>query len=173
MKTTGAKLSSMINSLIKTELTPEEQTEFETLKPNNNNNKSKYKITGYFCPVFGITTLCKDSDSDFIKSEDSFSHALIHMPPEIFLKKPNVIHEYDNNLITKLCLESGSNFDYMSNNIKLLGDADEETRWLIQTCNNELVRSSADTQKKIRSNIEFEEKKLTNDLTPDERRKTE
>jgi hypothetical protein len=95
------------------------------------------------------------------------------MPTEVFLKKPNVIHEYNINLITKLCLENISNFDYILNNIKLLGDADEETRWLIQTCNNELVRSSADTQKKIRSNIEFEEKKLTNDLTPDERRKTE
>jgi len=58
-------------------------------------------------------------------------------------------------------------------NVKLIGEADEQTRWMIKMCNDELARSAPAARDALRKNIDFEERKLRGDLSPEERAKTE
>ena len=59
------------------------------------------------------------------------------------------------------------------NNAKLIEEADEQTRWMVKICNDEMARSAPAAREALRKNIDFEERKLRGDLSQEERAKSE
>ena len=58
-------------------------------------------------------------------------------------------------------------------NAKLIEEADEQTRWIVKICNDEMARSTPAAREALRKNIDFEEQKLRGDLSQEERAKSE
>lgn len=58
-------------------------------------------------------------------------------------------------------------------NARLIGEADEQTRWMVKICNDEMARSTPAAREALRKNIDFEERKLRGDLPQEERAKSE
>ena len=58
-------------------------------------------------------------------------------------------------------------------NAKLIEEADEQTRWIVKICNDEMARSTPAAREALRKNIDFEERKLRGDLPQEERAKSE
>ena len=58
-------------------------------------------------------------------------------------------------------------------NARLIEEADEQTRWIVKICNDEMARSAPAAREALRKNIDFEEQKLRGDLSQEERAKSE
>ena len=58
-------------------------------------------------------------------------------------------------------------------NARLIGEADEQTRWIVKICNDEMARSAPAAREALRKNIDFEEQKLRGDLPQEERARSE
>ena len=58
-------------------------------------------------------------------------------------------------------------------NARLIGEADEQTRWMVKICNDEMARSAPAAREALRRNIDFEERKLRGDLPQEERARSE
>ena len=68
---------------------------------------------------------------------------------------------------------SSSGRENFVSNARLIGEADEQTRWIVKICNDEMARSAPAAREALRKNIDFEEQKLRRDLSQEERAKSE
>ena len=55
--------------------------------------------------------------------------------------------------------------EVFASNAKLIEEADEQTRWMVKICNDEMARSAPAAREALRRNIDFEERKLRGDLS--------
>lgn len=153
MKSTGAELKSKLDAAARTELTPEEESEFKEAHAESA-GPAKYKITGYFAPVCLAYAFRRATPHYSGLYDEPGSDTRSFFAPEELLRAE------DRNAF----MES----------IRLTGDIDELTRGIVKICDNEMARSSAASQDALRKNIEFEENKLRGaGLSPEDRAKSE
>lgn len=62
--------------------------------------------------------------------------------------------------------------EVFASNARLIGEADEQTRWMVKICNDEMARSAPGAREALRKNIDFEERKLRGDLSREDRAKS-
>ena len=86
------------------------------------------------------------------------------------LKEPDITTQSHLFIHTVLLPEDRENF---LSNARLIGEADEQTRWIVKICNDEMARSAPAAREALRKNIDFEERKLRGDLPQEERTRSE
>ena len=86
------------------------------------------------------------------------------------LKEPDITTQSHLFMYTVLSSEDRENF---VSNARLIGEADEQTRWIVKICNDEMARSAPAAREALRRNIDFEERKLRGDLPQEERARSE
>ena len=86
------------------------------------------------------------------------------------LKEPDITTQSHLFMYTVLSPEDRENF---VSNARLIGEADEQTRWMVKICNDEMARSAPAAREALRRNIDFEERKLRGDLPQEERARSE
>jgi len=171
MKAVGSELRPFLDSLSRTELTQDERAEFE--KAPDGGGKFKVRISGYFAPVrsaYIVFELLKAepqrSNADLLGwAGDGGDGCMNMLEPDVEKSTWGFSSMTESN-------EENAAYKAFLENVKLVGEADEKTRWILKMCNDEMERSSASGQAALRKNVEFEENKLRGDISDEEREKT-
>lgn len=177
VKTAGNALKALLQSSARVNLTPDEQAEFDKAVTRNSNarpaaengsNNGKCVISGYFGPVCMAYAIAHRIVSD-VSNED------IRMWMSMYngntaLNEPTITapsHGFVQAMLPP------PERDIFVSNARLIGEADEQTRWIVKICNDEIARSAPAAREALRKNIDFEERKLRGDLSQEERAKSE
>lgn len=164
MKSTGAQLKSKLDAATTRELTADQQTGFEAAHAKNT-GPSKCKITGYFGPVCMAYAIARR-----IVSNENVGPWMSMYNGNTALNEPTVTAPSHGFVLAML---PPSEREVFVRNARLIGEADEQTRWMVKICNDEMARSAPAAREALRKNINFEERKLRGDLSQEERVKSE
>ena len=148
MKSTGAQLKSKLDAAAKTELTADQQTEFDKAHAKNA-GPAKYKITGYFAPVCMAYAIARR-----IVSNENVGPWMSMFSGNAALNEPTVTAPSHTVVQAMLPPPEREGF---ARNARLIGEADEQTRWMVKICNDEMARSAPAAREALRKNIDFEE----------------
>lgn len=156
MKSTGAQLKSKLDAATTRELTADQQTGFDVAHAKST-GPSKCKITGYFAPVCMAYAIARR-----IVSNENVGPWMSMFSGNAALNEPTVTAP--SHTVVQAMLPP-SEREVFARNARLIGEADEQTRWMVKICNDEMARSAPAAREALRKNIDFEERKLRGDLS--------
>jgi len=173
-KTAGNALKALLQSSARVNLTPDEQAEFDKAVTRNNDarpaaengsNNGKCVISGYFAPVCMAYAIARR-----VVSNENVGPWISMYNGNAALNEPTITAPSHTAVQAMLPPPEREVF---ASNAKLIGEADEQTRWMVKICNDEMARSAPAAREALRKNIDFEERKLRGDLPREERAKSE
>lgn len=174
VKAAGNTLKALLQSSARVNLTPDEQAEFDKAvtrngdaRPNaeTGSNNGKCVISGYFGPVCMAYAIARR-----IVSNENVGPWMSMYNGNSALDEPTITATSHGFVQAMLPSPDRENF---VKNARLIGEADEQTRWIVKICNDEMARSAPAAREALRKNIDFEERKLRGDLSQEERAKSE